>query len=165
MSTAAKVKRTVESLLVEWEKLAARAAKIESQRLADVKPHQDNFNNAVASINEAARKKADPIALQMNAVAAQIEREMKAGISSDGKTVTVPQVETDKAVTEMKDNGHRVIDPAEFFTTTPPAQRTGFFWTCVKIGIAPAEKFLSADTMKRLAQHEPNWSVKTRLKK
>jgi hypothetical protein len=165
MSTATKLKMTISTLLAEYEKLALREHKIELQRLADVLKHQQRFDKACAPINAAALEKLDPLRADMRILAAQIERELKSGISKDGLTASVFSVETAKAIAELKDNGHRKIDPCAFFEEVPPGRRTLEFWNCVDVRIGKTEKFLSEEAMTRLAEHEPNWKVTTRLKK
>jgi hypothetical protein len=165
MTSATKLKTKVESLLAEYEKLALREHKIELQRLSDVFEQQRKFDKACAPINSAALEKLDPLRADMRVLAAQIERELNAGISKDGKTASVLLVETSKAIAELKDNGHRKIEPSAFFEEVPPGRRTLEFWGCVDVRIGKTEKFLSEEAMKRLAEHEPNWKATTRLKK
>jgi hypothetical protein len=165
MSTAAKLKKTVGGLLATYEKLALREHKIEAQRLAAVLKQQQKFDKACAPINSAALETLDPLRAEMRTLAAEIERELKSGIAKDGKTASVLSVETDKAIAELKDNGHRKIEPSAFFEEIPPGRRTLEFWQCVDVRIGKAEKYLPEDAMTRLAGHEPSWKVLTRLKK
>lgn len=165
MSTATKLKKNVEGLLAEWQELALKWNKREAKRLADIAPHKEKFDRRVAEINEVARATQAPLEAQMKLLAAQIDKEMQAGIAVDRKSAAVLAVESTAAIVELKDNGHRLIDPKAFFDETAEADRTSLFWSCLNVGIAKAEKFLPKAVMDRLAQHDPNWKVITRLKK
>ena len=163
--TATKLKKAAEAALTEWQLLALRAARVEAQRLEDIREHQLRFDKACEPVNAAAQEKLEPLQTRMRTLRGEIERELKAGISSDGKSVAVPQVETEKAIAKLKDTGHRVIEPAVFFKQVRPADRDQDFWGCVQVLIGSAAKFLPEAVMKRIAEHAPKYSVVVELKK
>lgn len=165
MTTATKLTKAVEASLAEWERLKLRAQKIEHERLADVLKAQKKFDEACEPINAAARLKLDPLNAKMRELEAAITRDLKSGISADGETVAVAQVDVGSAVAEVKDNGKRKISPEEFLKAVPPAHRSTEFYSCLDVFVTKVDKFLPEAEVKRLAQFEHKHSVVIRLKK
>ncbi len=165
MTAVAKIQKTVEAALAEWERLKLRARKYELQRDNDLAVQRTKFDKACEPINLEAKHNLDPLYTKMRTLETSIVNELKAGISPDGRTVAVAQVDVGQAVARMKDNGRREIDPAEFFKQVRQADRDQSFWACMQILIGKAEKFLPEAVMERVARHEPKYSVVIELKK
>jgi len=143
MNTATRIIKSVEPALAEWERLKQRALKLE---------------------NEAALK-LDPLYERMATLEATIGARLKVGISADGETVAVSQVDCGGAVAEVKDNGCREISAEDFLRAVPTAKRNATFYSCLKVLISPTDKFLPAAVVKKLAKFKHKHSVNVRLKK
>lgn len=164
MSTATKITKTVEAALAEWERLKVRSQRIEADRQAELLAEQKKLQKACEPINEAAQEKLAPLQKKMKALEATIEAELKAGISPDGNTVAVAQVDVGGAVAEVKDSGKRYIEPQEFLKAVAPADRTSEFYGCLEVYVTKAAKFLPELVMNKLTKLNHKHAVVIRLK-
>lgn len=155
-------RKAIEKALAAWEKNAAKVRKIEAQRDADIEPLTAAYDKKCSAIHEEANARIRPLQARMDQHAALVDREMKLGVDVDAKTVALSQVIAGKAVAEVQTaEGNREINPEKFFEQTAPAQRDSRFWLCVRILIAPAEKFLGK-TMDSIAKKP--WSARVAVK-
>lgn len=143
MMSAIKIRNLVKPALVEWERLAKKVKAEEG-----------------ACAERIAKDRARMAELELS-----IQTTIARGISPDGKKIAVQSLETEGAIVEVKDDGYRSIDPAEFFKAVPPKDRTEQFWDCFKVLIGKSEKFLPKALMETLADFESKLSTKVRLKK
>lgn len=155
-------KNTVKQLLDEWAKLSAKARRIETERDRKLQPLREEYEKATEPITNEAAQKLQPLREQINEIETEITRLMKAMTGPDGE-IPVSQVSTEGALAEITASHQREIEPEMFFQETPPAKRNPAFWSCVKIQIGKAEKFLGS-RIDELAEIKRNFKVSIRLK-
>lgn len=156
-------RKTIEPLLEEWATLKARAVKIEKSRDLEVQPIKERFERQCASINSTALQKLAPIHEKLNVLTAGITKQMLAGVGDDG-TIALPQVSTETAIAECKNEpGNREINPEKFFDLIPQPKRDSRFWKCVKILVGPSEK-LFGDLVNTISKKPTTPKVEIKLK-
>ena len=156
-------RKKIEPLLEEWAKLKAAEARIEKAREVELKPIRERFQKQCAEIDSTANAKLAPIREKLAGLEAGISKQLLLGVGDDG-AIALPQVATETAIAEVKSkDGSREIDPVKFFEQTPPAKRDSKFWGCVKILVAPAEKFLG-DVINTIARKPRTHTVEVKQK-
>lgn len=156
-------KKTIEPLLDEWARLAAKRAKLEHAHEIEVAPLRERYERQCASIDKAAQEKLRPVQERMAELGAEISKQLLAGVDENG-TIALAQVATETAIAEVKTvNGARDIDPERFFDQVPPAKRDKRFWECVKIQVGKAEKLLG-DVINVFSQKPTTAKVEIKLK-
>jgi hypothetical protein len=149
------------TLLAEWDKLRQQVGAIEARRERATHKHREQFEAAVAPINERFDAQVTPLRSRKAEVEAELERLLKSTIK-DG-VAAVPQVETAEAIAELQSRPTREISAKDFFDATPASERTASFWGCFKVLLTHADKFNSA-LVNRLAKVKFSHSVTVRAK-
>jgi hypothetical protein len=141
--------KEIAAKLKEWAKLRAKKERIEADRDQAIEPLRARFERRCAPILEKARLKLDPIEPDLISLQEEITALMLRGIAEDGE-LKLTRVATATAVAEVVTHAQREINPKSFFESIPPSQRGQAFWSCLKVLIGNAEKFLG-DRLKDLA--------------
>lgn len=156
-------RKTIEPLLDEWARLKARANKIEKSRDMEIAPLKERFEKQCAHIHSQKNEQLRPLNDKLTTLSTEISKQLLAGVSDDG-SIALSQVEVEGAIAEVKTKeGAREIDPEKFFEFTPPAKRDPRFWKCMRVLVAPAEKFLG-DVIDKMAKKPKSHSVDISLK-
>jgi len=147
-------------MLGAWAELQAEQARIESRRERLIAPHRQAFDEATAPINSKFDKQLSPVREQSAQLEAQINEAVKYHFERD-RTSGFYANEAEAVVITTS---VREIDARVFYNNTPEDERSSAFWSCLKVQIGKAEKFLG-DAINRLAEQKTTYKVSIRVKK
>jgi hypothetical protein len=126
--------------LRRWATLRAERERIEAERDQTIEPIRARFERQIAPAVARAEEQLTPLRDELSKLEKEITEAMKANIV--GGEVRLPRVSTSVAVAEVVTRSEREIDAREFFESVPVAKRGDAFYSCLKIQIGKAEKFL-----------------------
>lgn len=156
--------KALTSKLENWERLKKQRDKIDAEADGQLEDLLATYEKKAEPIATERDRKLQPVLEKMTALENEIRADMMREIKADG-SIGIPQIETKGALAQVLGSSKREIDPAAFIRATSPARRNepGFF-NCLSVLIGPAEKFLDAPTMARLARKKVTHSVDIKLK-
>jgi hypothetical protein len=155
----------IEELLKARAKQVACLRKIDAELNEKAAPLKAEFEKKFAPLQEAAAAKSVPVQEKIDSINAEIARKLMTGIDEESGLISLPQVQGDgngvSTLAEvLKVEGNREINIYSFFDCVPPSRRGPEFMNCLKVGIAPAEKFLGKTAVDRIARKPITYSVR-----
>ena len=156
--------KQIEEKLKEWEKLRAKANRINKEADGQLQDLIVTFETKAEPINAERDRKLGTVLADLQKLEQEISDGMLAEVKRDG-TIGIPQIETLRALAQVTLDKKREINAAAFLRAVPPGRRQEpAFFECLNVQIGKAEKFLDKPTMDRLTKLKLTPAVAVTLK-
>lgn len=164
--------RDLEPLKEAYEKKAGLIVEEANRRLAAINRRCATLREQISGMLMAGvDEKAETVALAEVAIELETTKAIAGRVAALNK-VDATSVRTNddgkpilRAIASVDAKpGNREIDPQKFFESVKESERTGPFWSCIKVLISNAEKFLGQVKVDELAKKPKTYSVSFSLK-